>query len=516
MGGAHDEESVKWIEKSISNNRGLKIVSSRASQIFEDITPEMASKLPIYQGELLLTNHSAGSINSHAYMKRWNRKNEILAYNAEVASAAAMWAQAQEYPAERINEAWRLVLGAQFHDILPGTSIPKSYEYAWNDERIAMSIFAGILTSSSAAIINSMNTKTNRIPLIVFNSLPVEREDVAEAWIVLHGKIPPNIKVFNPDGHEVPSQLLDIDGEKLHIIFLARVLHVSWSVFNVRPSETGYENFSGLKITENSLENSRYIIKINENGDIGSMYDKLIKKELLTAPARLAFQYERPEHWPAWNMDWNNQKKPPSGYVDGQPVIRIAENGPVRIALEIAREARGSKFNQQIRLSCGKSSERIEFDTRIDWRTKETALKAVFPLTTSNSFASYNTGIGVVERSNNDSLKFEVPSYQWFDLTDKSGNSGVSVLEDCKYGSDKPDDNTVRLTLLYTPGVRKSYKDQATLDYGKHHFLYGLYSHSGDWKEGGSHWQAMRLNQPLEVFQAKPHQGKMGKIFSFM
>jgi hypothetical protein len=57
------------------------------------------------------------------------------------------------------------------------------------------------------------------------------------------------------------------------------------------------------------------------------------------------------------------------------------------------------------------------------------------------------------ERGNNDERKFEVPSHQWFDLTDRSGAFGVTILSDCKYGSDKPDDKTLRLTLLRTPGI---------------------------------------------------------------
>ena len=85
-------------------------------------------------------------------------------------------------------------------------------------------------------------------------------------------------------------------------------------------------------------------------------------------------------------------------------------------------------------------------------------------------------------------MKFEVASHQWFDLTDKSGAYGVTVLSDCKTGSDKPDDNTLRLTLLYTPGLGggngHDYADQTTQDWGHHEFVYGLASHAGNWRRG--------------------------------
>jgi alpha-mannosidase len=124
--------------------------------------------------------------------------------------------------------------------------------------------------------------------------------------------------------------------------------------------------------------------------------------------------------------------------------------------------------------------------------------------------------MGTIERGNNEPTKYEVPSHEWFDLTDKSGDFGVSILEDCKFGSDKPDDNTVRLTLLYTPGVRKSYLDQHSQDWGRHDITYAIYGHKGDWREGLTEWQGRRLNQPLRAFTVPNHAGTLGKSFSFV
>ncbi len=93
-------------------------------------------------------------------------------------------------------------------------------------------------------------------------------------------------------------------------------------------------------------------------------------------------------------MDWSDQSKPPRGYVGGPAKITIAERGPVRVALRIEREAEGSKFVQTIRLSAGDAGNRVEFANSIDWKTREAALKATFPLTASNHTATYNWGAG--------------------------------------------------------------------------------------------------------------------------
>ena len=96
------------------------------------------------------------------------------------------------------------------------------------------------------------------------------------------------------------------------------------------------------------------------------------------------------------------------------------------------------------------------------------------------------------------SYGFEVPSKMWFDLTDKSGKFGVSVLEDCKYGSDKPDNNTLRLTLQYTPSAKlcPTWLYQSSQDWGIQDFEYGLYGHHGDWSQSDTQDQAEFLNKP--------------------
>ncbi|HES58755.1 MAG TPA: alpha-mannosidase, partial [Firmicutes bacterium] len=145
VGGAPTTGSMEWIEKSINGTGPVKIVSSTAEQMFYDIRDMDIPNLPHFKGDLLLTQHSAGSITSQAYMKRWNRMNELLAHGAELASVGASLSAGQPYPSEKLMNAWVLTLGGQMHDILPGTSIPEAYEYSWNDEVLAMNQFADVL-----------------------------------------------------------------------------------------------------------------------------------------------------------------------------------------------------------------------------------------------------------------------------------------------------------------------------------------------------------------------------------
>jgi len=550
IGGAPSEPSVKLLEAIVTRSRTalptplertdldeeqdaqamgtpiqvgdgpVHVVSSKADQMFLDILKSgKAGQLLHYKGDLELTNHSAGSLTSQTIHKRWNRKNELLADATERASVAAAWLGGPAYPLERLNDAWTLVLGGQFHDIMAGTATPRSYEYSWNDDVIALNQFAGVLSSASAAIASGLNTQADGTAVVVYNPLNIEREDVVEAKVSFAQGVPKAVRVFGPDGKEVPAQF-EGGAESGRVLFLAKVPSVGFAVYDVRPADTPAAESSALKVSESSLENARYRVTIDENGDVASIYDKSLKRELLKAPARLALQTEHPFDWPAWNMDWADQEKPPRGYVSGPAQIRVAENGPVRVAVEVTRETEDSKYVQTISLAAGDAGNRVEFANAIDWKTKEAALKATFPLTAANPLATYNWGLGTIQRGNNDPLKFEVASHQWFDLTDKSGAYGVTVLSDCKTGSDKPDDHTLRLTLIYTPGLGggngHDYADQTTQDWGHHEFVYGLASHSGDWRQGKTDWQAQRLNDPLIAFQSASHPGALGKTFSFL
>ncbi|HVM46783.1 MAG TPA: glycoside hydrolase family 38 C-terminal domain-containing protein, partial [Candidatus Acidoferrum sp.] len=542
IGGAPDEDSVKRLEAIVTQGEAtlppngvvagwmpqgtphanwtsakvgdgpVRVISAAADQMFRDITPEQAARLPRYTGEMELTNHSAGSLTSQAYVKRWIRTNEVLADAAEKASVTASWLGARTYPLQRLNDAWTLAMGAHFHDLAAGTATPRSYEFAWNDDVIAMNQFAGVLQSATAGVAQALDTKVEGTAVVVYNPLNIAREDVVEAD--LHLDAARGVRVFDPAGSEVPAQV-----EQGKVLFLAHVPSVGFAVYDVRAGDAASSD-TGLKVSERSLENAWYRVTLNDAGDVASIWDKKLDKELLAEPARLALSYDNPKEWPAWNMDWDQEQAPPREYVSGPAQgpaqIRVVEQGPVRAAIEVTRETAGSKFVQTVRLSAGDAGKRVEWANAIDWKTRERNLKAVFALTATNAKATYNWDIGTVERPSAEPKKFEVPSHQWIDLTDVTETFGGTVLTDSKNGSDKPNDHTLRLTLIRTPGVQGGYPDQATQDLGHHEFVYGFAGHADGWRDAQSDWQGQRLNTPLVAFETAKHDGALGRSFSLL
>ena len=514
VGGAPRDGDVKNVVGSLPQaDSKFKVELTSSDQIYKDITPEIRAKLPTYSGDLLLIEHSAGSMTSESYMKRANRKNEALAKSSEQVAVLADWLGSAAYPYEKLNKSWDLVLGSQFHDILPGTAIPKAYDFAWNDEFIAMNGFSEVIKNSISAISAKMNTMGDGRAVLVYNPVAIAREDVVTADLV-YSKIPVNIKVTDKDGKLIPSQIISSKGNRLTVIFLAKLPSAGISEFNISET-TDKPSASELKVADKYLENSFFKVKIDENGDIASIWDKKAAREVLSKPASLQFQHEAPTQWPSWNMDWNDRKNPPIDFMNKEVSVKIVEQGPVRVALEVTKKGRNSEISQIISLAAGDAGKVIEVKNKIDWQSKEVSLKAAFPTTVVNEFATYSLNTAAIKRTTNNEVKFEVPGRQWIDITDRPNNYGVSILEDCKYGSDKPDNSTLRLTLMYTPKA-KSFVYQGTQDWGIHDIEYRIYAHIGDWAYAKTPWEGSFLNNPLIAFEVPKHEGSLGKEVSML
>ena len=487
----------------------VQVISAAADQLFLDLTPAEIAGLPRFTGEMELTNHSAGSLTSQAYVKRWIRRQETLADAAEKASIAAEWLGGRKYPLERLDNAWTLAMGTHFHDIAAGTATPRSYEFAWNDQVISLNQFASVFSSATQTVAAALNTQTAGIPVVVFNPLNVAREDVVEAKVDLPAGTKA-VRVVGPDGNAVLAQV-----SSGKVLFLASVPSVGYTVYEVAPAAAAAEYRPprlGIFARERALPREhrrqrRHIEHLRQVPAARVTVGAGPPGDYLRQPGAISGLEHGlgPGAAPRRALTWAGRQRS-AWWRTGRCVV----------AVEVARETEGSRFVQTIALTAGDAGNRVEIANSIDWNTREANLKAAFPLTATNQLATYNLDIGTIQRPTAEPRKFEFPSHQWVDLTDAAGGFGATILTDCKNGSDKPRDNVIRLTLLRTPGTRGGYPDQGTQDVGHHEFVYGIAGHSGDWRHGQTDWQAYRLNQPLVAFETARHAGALGKEFSLL
>lgn len=491
----------------------IEIISAVSDDLFKAYLGRKA-ELPSFDGELLMDVHATGCYTSQTAMKYYNRRNEELTGAAERASVAADWLGALAYDQQKLTEIWQRFIWHQFHDDLTGTSIPAAYTWSWNDELIALRQGGDVMNTAVGALSYSLDTRVKGTPVVVYNAVTYPVKAVVEAEIPLSAKTK-GVAVYGPDGRRVAAQILSREGDKAVIAFAADVKSVGYAVYDVRPASPAKS--SVLKVNGNTIENAVYKVMLDKNGDIASLVDKRYGRELVEQGKafRLAiFEGNPSNEWPAWEVLKEVVDKTPRAVTDNVSVS-VGEEGPVRASLKVERTYGDSKFTQYVTLTDGAQDDRIDIRTTVDWNSRNTLLKAEFPMSVSNAKAAYDLGIGFIERGNNTATAYEVPALKWADLTDADGSYGVSVLNDCKYGWDKPADNTIRLTLIHTPSTEKRYTHQNDLDLGVNHFTYSIVGHKGT-DRSAAVAASEQLNMPLVAYVAPKHAGSLGRTFSML
>ena len=522
-GGGVDDITGQWMETSIAGDGPMRIHLASPTQFYESFTQQQLNALPVWNSELPMRTHGVGCYTSKTILKYWNRKNELLADATEKTSYLAHWLGGLNYQSDLIRDTWVRVLWHQFHDDLTGTSLPKSYSYTQNDYVLAQLDFSKTLVNAAGAVSRNLATQVDGTPIVVYNPLSILREDIVEANIDLEHQ-PASISVYNKENESVPTQIVSYKEGKLSFIFLATVPSLGYEVYELRLNDDASNHIPAtLVTTSNTIENSEYKITVNANGDVSSIIDKKQSdRELLSAPIRLLMLFNDPnsDHL-SWEIAYTTLTGTPREYVDENVVISIAEQGPLRSALKIARKKAGSEFVQYVRLSSAGPSARIDFVNEVDWRTKERLLKTDFPLSAVRTTATFDISMGAIERGNRTSNLYELNGHQWADITTTGNAYGISILNDCKYGWEKPNNNSLRLTLIHTPKSRLSqygwvvYPYQANQDIGLNCFTYSFFRHIGVLSET-TQWEAAKLNQPMLAFESPKHTGELGRSLEFV
>lgn len=518
-GGAPDEASIQSLEDAIAACGPTRVVSAGADQLFRELASEQIARLPRHRGEFLLIEHGVGTFTSNGAMKRWNRKNEVLAAMAEAAATMAYSVCGEPYPRERLRNAWIRFLANQMHDILPGTCIPEAYAFSWNDEIVSLNEFSGVLSHALSVLASGLDTNTAGFPILLFNHAIPASQGPAE-FIVNRGDFPAGeYSLRDPNGRTIPVQEVSSNGDEWRFVFLPPAFAgIGCQVMELVAAPEVCERVE-VHIESNAhiVESPTLRIRLNADGDIESIFHKQQQREHLSAPIRLQFLPQAPKEWPAWTFEYKDISADPIDFVSGPASIQIVERGPVRATVEVLRSARGSIFRQRVSVY---TNGIVEIDHAILWESPACLLKLAFPLAAKNPTARYDIGAGVIERGNNHPRLHEVPALEWAELQDSSGDFGLRIWPEAKFGWDKPDDHTLRLTLLHTPEMTgfechlgganfvDRFLEQGQLDFGHHNFRVRLVPHHGGEPTINASFQ------PALAIPVSRHVGQLGRAIN--
>ena len=422
--------------------------------------------LPEWAGELYLELHR-GTLTAIAPIKQLNRRNEIALRDAELVWTLAALSGAR-YPADSLREQWKVLLVNQFHDILPGTSIPEVNDRAIEE----LDANAQEVRRSAAAAVARLASPGRRkggdpeAALLVLNTLSWQRNGELALDDVPGGLVPADEAVQS-------QRVKTADGRSRLVIAGLQVPALGATRLDLRRRRP--VTASSFVVRKTSVETPHARVRFDRSGRITSLVDRDSGRQLVRdggALNTLWLGQDVPAAWDNWDVDFDQQFQ--MQRQDRLTRFEVVADGPLQLRLRCEYDLGGSsKLSQDVVFHS--TSARIDFETVVDWHEKHALLKAGFEVDILASAARHEIQYGHVERPNHrnrpaDRAQFEVVNHRWTDLSEN--RFGAALLNDGKYGI-SVDGGDMRLTLL-KGGTHPDPRG----DEGRHVFTYALLPHA--------------------------------------
>ncbi|WP_424981464.1 alpha-mannosidase [Maritalea sp. S77] len=475
-------ENAKRMEKGVPGLPKLKLEGIRP--YFDRLRQTIAESdidFPRWVGELYLEYHR-GTLTSLAKNKRNNANGEHLLRELELLSVLAkLNGEAIDDALAEIDALWKILMLNQFHDILPGTSIPEVYEDSDRDyaelfergEKLRLNLHK-LAFGEHANLLNSVGVeRRNRM---------VELDPDIESLAIDFGAGPCAIQqVHRADGSSYESAPVD-----------------EMPAFqSLRPTlaARATDSIAELSVGRDHLENVFVRIELNPQGDIVSIFDKQSQRELLrggTLGNQLRVYEDKPLRWDAWDIDWFHQEK--SWLVDAPATLEVIETGPHRAAIRLERQYNNSTIVQIISLQV--DARQLEFDFFADWQESQSLLKAEFDFDVVSDHIKSQIQFGHVTRPTHrntswDQARFEASMHRW--VAFEEADFAIGVLNDCKYGY-SAQDTQFGLTL-----IKSGIYPHPTADQEQHVCRYAITVSEGLEKLETINQRALDFAVPLKV-----------------
>lgn len=425
---------------------------------------------PTWAGELYLEAHR-GVYTSQGLIKQGNRRSERLWREGEITAVMAAEAEGTWAHYPDFQTPGKVILFHQFHDILAGSLVRSAVEEALENYQEVESRLNGYIAGNLSRLLSPTEHLT------LWNPLGHPRKGVVRLSREWMGKD------FFLLGKKLEVQTL-ADGVALNVPAIPAMgaVTLSWQAAPTKKPSAPRPC--------DCLENSRYVIRFNAQGEMTSLVEKSSGREYLRGVGnRIVSCLCRPGYFESWEIE--PEYKLGAQVVSEVTRMVLTEDGPLVKTLEITRCFGDSQITQHI--SIFDCQPQIEIKTRLDMHQRQHLVQAVFQVNVKAPEAYYDLSMGVIARStgmatSREQAQFEVCAHQWVDYSQES--HGIAILSDSKYGfSVKGQEMT--LTLAKT----SEFPDPEQ-DLGVQEFTYALLPHAGDRITGRVALLAQELNSP--------------------
>ncbi len=521
-GGGGPEFEMVEIAERMKDVEGMPRTSHTTVSRFMQELEQSLVEPSTYNGELYLELHRGTLTNQHV-IKRNNRKAEFALRDLEFLTVWDAVCRDQAASAEKIDPLTCEMLVNQFHDILPGTCIPRAHDEAIQavehiiEEagRQSCELLAGRVkeaaggtfapepdaggTGSLAAKAAGASEKTpggtessaeaeDGGTVTVVNTLSFERDDVV--YLPFRG--------YYVEGGYRQQVVEDRDGNAMLAVAGVKIPAFGSAVLTLTKEhalEKSVFSVSGEK--GESLETPLVKVTFNEKGYMESFVDKRNGRELKGQGYALntfLMAEDVSLGWDNWDVDADYESK----FRESAELLsrEVAADGAVEYRIRSSYRLSGKSTLDQDMIFYADSPE-VVFETRMNWQDDHRFLKTAFDTSIHTDYASQEIQFGYIRRVTNrnteiEKSKFEVSNHKYTDLSET--RYGAAVLNDCKYGISVRD-SQMRLSL-HKGGCMPDYRG----DKGIHECTYAFLPHMGSMSAGNVIRPAYLLNEkPLVV-----------------
>lgn len=486
-GGGISKAEYKQLQSFIKANPDINVIHSTPEAFFTEIQG-IQKDFPTITGEI---EHSfPGCYTSMHRVKQAHRAAEHFILQTEAMAALAWWAGDSDYPATQLDQAWKDILFCEFHDILPGSGVPKVEQDALAQLGHAHTILRQVRFATMVKLLQGQaKAKEGEVPIFITNphgyrvqqqfefEYSIAALDMNEHTIVLkhNGKIIPyqKIKPQNNLGCQMVVRLaVDVDLMPFEIIRLDASL---------KPGKPAIPDYRKTTKANLCFETKRGTIQINPNtGLIDSLIPKGQAKSLVKKNALIPALFEDLDH--SWTCgdptqkgsnglcsQWPGWKKPsqtftlatPEQAADLSPLasdkwgyqgkthargLRVIEEGKQRTTVEAIFVCGPSSIIRHY-VICHRSG-RVEVRDRVLFNHKDHMLKLLMPLNFAPELSSGEATCSVMYRKPTQ-LFDDQPNQRWVAASANDGRF-VGLINESSYAHNLTHD-TLAVNVMRSP-----------------------------------------------------------------
>lgn len=462
-GGGPSRLDVRNVKKLIENTESARIRHSTPEAYFKHLKRKR-DQLPRHAKDL--NPWAVGCYTSQIRIKQKHRKLENEIYSLEKMASAAVLNGLSKYPADQIREALRDVMTAEFHDILPGSSIQSVEEESLRMLDHGLEIAAREKTRAFYALASGQpKARQGRIPIMVYNPHPFRIRTVIECESHLADLCDKFTQVtMHRKGAVIPSQV-EQEASNVPVDWRKRLAFVA----DLEPSTMNRFDCS-LEVIEKKPpvalkpKNGKILFKSEELEVVVNCRTGLIDKYKVNGCNCIAKNSFEPivmeddaDSWGMLTQSYRNlagrfglmtaaRAAKFSAVKKPKPApVRVIEDGPARTVVEALFEY-GDSFVCQ-RYALPKIGSEMQVHTRVYWNEKDRMLKLSIPTLAGRYEYLGQVAYGTGELPCNGN---EAVAQKWVAAVNRKKDLALTCINDGIYGSDFSKDG-LRLTLLRSP-----------------------------------------------------------------